>query len=604
MEQKKQPISVIKLETQATALQYGGIRWIDFVTMKLRILLCCAVACSLTAFDAGAQTKSDPSIPHLEKHGTATQLVVDGKPFLMLAGELHNSSTSDIGYMKPIWPRMVAMNLNAVIAAVSWELIEPVEGKFDFKLVDAMLDGARENHLKLVLIWFGSWKNGASTYMPSWVKKDFNRFPRAKDESGRTLEILSTFGGASCDADAHAFAALMRHLREVDGQKHTVLMVQVENEVGVLNESRDYCEVADQAFKSDMPKVLVDYLVDHKDTLIPELRELWETNGFKTSGTWEEIFGPGKPANLKIPVRTLSPPLTEEEHETGWRKLHWPVDEIFMAWNYARYVNKVAAAGKAEYNIPMYVNAWLQQRDHAWPGTYPSGGPVPQVHDIWRAGAPAIDILAPDLYVPEFAEACARFNRGGNPLFIPETRGGIAGAANVFYAVGQHDAMCFSPFGIDSMAPTNAGPLAQSYAALSQLSPLILANQGQGKMAGVLVTANEPSQSVTLGGYMIQAKLAGRGNAEVAGAIIISTGPDEFFVAGKGLDILFEPNTPGDLPLAAIDFVDEGTFSGEKWMPARRLNGDEVHTSTFDGTGLKLYGPAISIQHLKLHRYR
>src|ERR1019366_3312932 len=244
--------------------------------------------------------------------------------------------------------------------------------------------------LKLVLIWFGSWKNGASTYMPSWVKKDFNRFPRAKDESGRTLEILSTFGGASCDADAHAFAALMRHLREEDGQKHTFLMVQVENEVGVLNESRDYCEVADQAFKSDMPKVLVDYLVDHKNTSIPELRELWETNVFKTSGTWEEIFGPGKPANLKIPVRTLSPPLTEEEHETGWRKLHWPVDEIFMAWNYARYVNKVAAAGKAEYNIPMYVNAWLQQRDHAWPGTYPSGGPLPQVINVWQAGAPAI----------------------------------------------------------------------------------------------------------------------------------------------------------------------------------------------------------------------
>jgi hypothetical protein len=481
-------------------------------------------------------------------------------------------------------------------------LIEPAEGKFDFKLVDAMLAGARQNHLKLVLIWFGSWKNGASTYMPSWVKTDFDRFPRAQDESGRTLEILSTFGAASCNADAHAFAALMRHLRQVDGQKHTVLMIQVENEVGVLNESRDYCAAANQAFNSEVPKELMDYLVDQKDNLTPELRELWEANGFKTSGTWEEIFGPGKPANLKIPIRTLSPPLTAKEHETGWRKLHWPVDEIFMAWNYARYVNRVAAAGKAEYNIPMYVNAWLQQRDHAWPGTYPSGGPVPQVHNIWRAGAPAIDILAPDLYVPEFAETCARYTRNENPLFIPETRGGIAGAADVLYAVGQHNAIGFSPFGIDSLAPTNTEPLAQSYAVLSQLAPLIFENQGRGKMAGVLVTTNEPSQYVTLGDYVIQAKLAGRGNPEIGGAIIIATGPDEFFAAGRDLDVFFEPKMPSDLPLAAIDFVDEGAFHDGKWMPARRLNGDEVHTSTFDGTGLKLYG--IGIQHLKLYRYR
>src|ERR1017187_5521123 len=183
-------------------------------------------------------------------------------------------------------------------------------------------------------------------------------------------------------------------------------MVQVENEVGVLGDTRDRSPIANQAFAGPVPKELMNYLQQHRADLIPEFRQVWENAGGKTSGTWEQVFGSGKPADIKIPVRTLSPPLTEQEHETEWRKLHWPVDEFFMAWQYASYVNHIAEAGKAEYNIPMYVNAWLQQRDHAWPGTYPSGGPLPQVMDIWHFAAPNIDILGPDLYVPEFEQLC------------------------------------------------------------------------------------------------------------------------------------------------------------------------------------------------------
>lgn len=565
--------------------------------MKTQILICAAIA-SLTGMPAsGAQTRNDPALPHLSKQGTATQLVVDGKPMLMLAGELHNSSTSDLGYMEPIWPRLADLGLNTVIAPVSWELIEPVKGQFDFKLVDAMLAGARQNHLRLVLIWFGSWKNGASTYVPAWVKRDEEHFPRAKDSNGRTLEILSTFGAASRDADARAFAALMRHLREVDGRTHTVVMMQVENEVGVLNAPRDFSAAAGAAFNGPVPKELMDYLQRRRDTLIPEFRELWEKNGARTSGTWEEVFGKST--------------LNQED----WRAFSDYPDEIFMAWNYAQYVGRVAAAGKAEYPLPMYVNAWLKQPGYGWPGKYPSGGPLPQVMDVWRAGAPAIDLIAPDIYMPEFEWVCGQYDRAGNPLFIPETRGGAPGAARAFWAIGRHDAMGFSPFGIDSTAPPDAEPLEQCYAALSHLAPLILENQGEGRLAGVLVSTNQPTQSVALGGYVIQAKLNERRNsADVAGAIIISTGPDEYIVAGNGLDIFFEPETPGDLPLVALDYVDELRFQNERTSSAhsaegklvskRRLNGDEVHTSTFDGTGLRLYGPGISIQHVKLYRYR
>ena len=421
---------------------------------KLRTLLFLFAAFVCAIPSAYAQVSS---LPHLSREGAATQLIVDGKPFLILGGELHNSSSSSLDYMQPIWPRLAAIHVNAVLTPVSWDLIEPQEGKFDFTLVDGLLQQARHNNLRIIFLWFGSWKNGVSTYPPAWVKTDYARFPRARDEAGRPLEILSTFGAASRDADARAFAALMRHIREVDAQNHTVLMMQVENEVGVLRETRDRSPVANDAFARPVPADLMQYLRKHKETLIPEFRKVWDDAGGKTSGTWEQVFGPGKPAGLAIPVRTLSPPLTPQEHETEWRDLHWPVDEIFMAWQYARYVNQVVQAGKAEYNIPMYVNAWLQQRDHAWPGTYPSGGPLPQVMDVWRAGAPALDMLSPDLYVPEFDELAARYTRSGNPLFIPEAPETLAALlANVFAAFGQYAGIGYSPFGIEN--PSTAEP--------------------------------------------------------------------------------------------------------------------------------------------------
>ena len=337
--------------------------------MKLRTIVCCAFL-SCTVLAAQAQTASVPhSIPHLEKRGAVTRLIVNDKPFLALAGELHNSSSSSRQYMRSVWPRLARMNLNTVLAVVTWELTEPEEGKFDFTLVDGLIEDARHFNIRLVFLWFGSWKNGESSYPPYWVKADRNRFPLAQNASGKALNILSTLSQSSRDADARAFAALMHHVRQVDGEQHTVIGIQVENECGVLGDSRDRCPAANEAFGRPVPQQLTAYLQQHKATLIPEFRKVWEAAGAKTAGTWEEVFGKG----------------TE-------------TDEIFMAWNYSQYVGRVAAAGKAEYPIPMYVNAWLVQRAGEKPGSYPSGGPVAQVHDIWRLGAPQIDFLAPDLY--------------------------------------------------------------------------------------------------------------------------------------------------------------------------------------------------------------
>jgi beta-galactosidase GanA len=582
---------------------------------KLIIALCLVIAvtgCNQIGNDSSNQGSQNDltQIPHLEKQGTATRLVVQGKPFLLLCGELHNSTCGGFDYMRPVWKRMAEKNLNSVIATVSWELVEPEEGKFDFTLVDSVIAGARKENLKLVLIWFASWKNASSVYIPSWVKENYEKYPRARDEDGKSLEILSTFGNASCEADAKAFAALMRHIREVDAGQQTVVMMQVENEVGVLdylgkepwgkeisenpgNARRDFCDRANAAYNAPVPKELTDYLTQHKESLFPELYKVWKANGFKTTGSWEAVFGKSE----------------FKREMNDWKFYSFYTEELFSAWNYARYIEKVTAAGKKEYPIPMYVNAWLKQPFSYWPGRYPSGGPLPQVLDIWRAAAPSIDFLAPDIYMDDFAWICKEYVRSGNPLFIPETRGGETGAARAFYVFGEFDAGCFAPFGIDNIRNAENDPLDESYAVLQNMSSIILENQGKGTMRGILVDTVSPVQQFELGNYKIEARLGDREKADIAGGLIINTGPQEFIVAGRALDVLFLPKD--SLPAVkaesfrlAVNTVDEGSFTDGKWVPERRLNGDETHASTWSGTGVKLRSDKAGIQRITLYQYK
>jgi hypothetical protein len=541
---------------------------------------------------AGTTRVDLSKIPHLEKQGTATRLVLHGKPFLMLAGELHNSTCGGFASMKPVWKRLARKNLNTVIGTVSWEMIEPEQGKFNFALVDSMITGSRTANLKLVLIWFASWKNASSVYIPAWVKKDYQQYPRAKDEHGKPLEILSTFGNASCEADCKAFAALMRHIRDIDSTQQTVVMMQVENETGVLdhpgktpgNARRDFSEPASAAWNGPVPGKLMQYLTQHKESLFPALSMVWKANGYKTSGTWEEVFG-------KSEFRSAP---------EDWQFYSYYTEELFSAWNYASYIQRVAAAGKKEYPLPMYVNAWLKQPGSFWPGRYPSGGPLPQVLDVWRAAAPSIDFIAPDIYMDDFNWACREYTRSGNPLFIPETRGGELAAARAFYAFGEFDAGCFAPFGIDNPMYAKSDPLDEAYKILQTMSLLILENQSSGKMHGILVDTSTDSCEFNMGNFRIQARLAGR--QKIAGGIIIETGPQEFIVAGRGLDVFFTPYL--DSMRLGIEAADEGTLNGVNWIPEKRLNGDEVHASTWSGTGLKFPDDTITIQKVSLYMYK
>ena len=527
--------------------------------------------------------------PYLRKQGTATQLVVDGKPFLVLAGELGNSSSSSAEYMRPIWPKLAALNLNTVLMPVYWELIEPSEGKFEFTLVDALIQDARKNNLHIVPLWFASWKNSMSCYAPAWVKTDQKRFPRSQDRNGNGMEILSPFSKENVDADARAFAAFMRHVKEVDGNNHTVIMVQVENEIGMIPDSRDRSATANALFNDQVPTELMDYLQKKKEQLIPEFQAVWASNGYKTRGTWEEVFGRGP-----------------------------GTDEIFMAWYFAKFANSVTEAGKAVYALPMFVNAALIRPGHL-PGQYPSAGPLPHLMDVWRAGAPKVDFLSPDIYFQNFAEWVRKYDRSGNPIFIPEAFPGPVDSVNALYAVGQHNAIGFSPFSIESLDEATNDAVKQSYSILRQLTPFILERQGTRDIAGLLPESPEQRQpqQLRLGDFILYvtyerpniAAQAGPQNPGVttasqssntlSGGLVLALGPNDFIFAGTGITVTFDVEKPGD-PLVGLLSVEEGEFENGRWTVGRRLNGDQTH----QGRHLRLPPGKFAMQRIKLYRYR
>jgi len=518
------------------------------------------------------------STPQLRRQGSATQLIVDGQPFLVLGGELGNSTSSSLEYMRPVWPKLVSLNLNTVLVPVYWELLEPVEGKFDFTLVDGLIQEARRNKLRLVPLWFASWKNSMSCYAPAWVKRDQKRFPRAQDGAGRGIEILSPFSKENMETDARAFAAFMRHLREVDGRDHTVIMVQVENEIGMIPDSRDRSAIAESLFKQSVPAELMSYLEKRRETLIPEFRAAWAAAGFRSRGTWEEVFGAG--------------PKT---------------DEIFMAWYFGRYVNRVAQLGAAEYRLPMFVNAALIRPGYQ-PGQYPSAGPLPHLIDVWRAAAPQIDFLSPDIYFTNFAEWARRYQQSGNPVFIPEAQPNPVSAINAMWTVSQLDAIGFSPFAIESVEDPVSKLITGSYDALKQLAPLILEHQGKREMLGFLPEGPEQRQPlrVRLGGYAMNVaytpSAAGPGAPTsdlVSGGLVISTGQDEFVFAGIGLTITFEPEAQSN-ETAGLLWVQEGKYVDGGWVTGRWLNGDQTN----QGRHVRLPPGKFDIQRVKLYRYR
>lgn len=487
--------------------------------------------------------------PRLQHENGRWALLVDGKPFLILGGQIHNSSAWPVE-LPQVWKSMAALHANTMEAPVYWEQLEAQPGQFDFTNVDAIVNGARAHHLHVVLLWFGTWKNGNMHYVPAWVKADTQRFPRIIRADGTPIDVLSPLSRNTLEADKAAFTALMRHLKVIDGDQHTVLMIQVENESGNIGSVRDFSAEANREFAGQVPADLL-------------------SAAGKQPGTWRQVFGS-------------------------------EADEIFQAYHQAKYINEIAAAGKREFDIPYYINVWidypaaqLPQRQIDQPGIgYPSGGAVQKLVGLWRKLAPSVDMIGPDIYADDsqfYRETIAAYQRPDNPLWIPETGRSDSFAKFFFYAVGD-GAIGFSPFGVDQTGWNILGDdpwtaHARNFALIAPMDREIAQLEFEGKVKTAVEEPGEATQEVDFGAW--QATVAfgfpqpdGRrapGTKDAHGAALIAQlGPHEFLVTGVDASVTF--HLPGKQPWIRSQIVtaQQGAYENGTWKPSRLWNGDET----------------------------
>lgn len=486
--------------------------------------------------------------PRLVEKDGRHALLVDGTPYLILGGQINNSSSWP-ATLPAVWPVITGMHANTIEAPVYWEQMEPKPGQFDFSLVDMLVIQARQHQVHVILLWFGTWKNGEMHYAPEWIKTDPAHYPRMIDERGEPIQVLSANSSANLDADRRAFAALTHHLRAIDNPEHTVIMIQVENESGAIGAVRDHSAEAQRQFEQAVPEEVLQ--ATHK-----------------SAGTWTQAFGAD-------------------------------ADETFQAYSVAHYIDEVAKAGKAELPLPMYCNVWVQYphgytiRGRQMPGfDYPSGGPIQPMIDLWKAAAPSIDILGPDIYSADRdleKELLATYGRADNTLWVPETGLGDAFAPELFYALGR-GGIGFSPFGTDQTAWTlQPGDLpnahAENYALLAPLDRVVARLNFEGKLKTAVEEEGKPEDTLVFGSWIARVGFGfpqrdGQqhppGTKEFLGrALVAQLGPDEFLVTGIEARVTFyrAPHAAGHMQILRAE---EGTYDGETWKPLRIWNGDQT----------------------------
>lgn len=507
------------------------------------------------------------SLPRIDKMNDGFSFLVNDRPYIMLAAEVHNSACTSRDYMQEVWRKTTELNCNTVLAPVYWELVEPQENHFDFHLVEQLIADARRHHLKLVLLWFGSFKNGLSTYAPNWVKTDLKRFPRAEDEHGVKTKILSMFQSGLLPAELNSFTNFIKYIKETDADEQTVIAVQVENEVGIVGSTRDFSSAANEEFKKKVPDALTEFL---KNAGNHGLCGITADSEDISGQSWDKVFKNN-------------------------------ADEAFMCWNYAMHINRLAKSGKECYALPMFTNAWLKEFEDEKPGFYPCGGPVPEMLDVWKCAAPDLDILSPDIYTFQFEKTAGLYTRGDNPLFIAETRRDKWAAANLYTAVGAYHALCYAPFGAESIGedksfitqilhtdPNDKNVsgetvkefLSQSYQLFGNMMPIITKFYGTDRMIGFTQDFGHMTKYVKLGKYRIAIEFYHQvrdDNGFIPGAgIIIQNSENELIFMGFGYRAYPETTNTGK----QLDFLslEKGTYDEKcNWKKYMHLNGDEQY---------------------------
>ena len=515
----------------------------------------------LTALLLSASLASAATMPQIVHSGDKYSLLVDGKPYIVLGAQIDNSSAWPDRF-DSLLPGATALGINTIEAPAYWEDIEPTEGHFNFATYDHILQSARAHNFHLVLLWFGTWKNGTMDYAPAWVKSDTTRFPHMLDQGHLPVRVLTPLSENNLNADRTAFAALMRHIKEVDGDQHTVIMVQVENESGSLFTDRDHSPDADAKFNGPVPPAVLKALD-------------------KKPGTWPQVFGPA-------------------------------ADETFAAYYVSRYVNAVAEAGKKEFPLPFYANVWLREtKNFMRPGeAYPSGGGTLNMIDLWKAMTPSLDAVAPDNYVLDYVNynaVLSGYHRKDNPLLVPET-GGPRFASNIFYALADHDALGYAPFGLDYMLDgAKILDIAQTFSddvhLLTPALPFIASMQATGKLHSAVEEQNLFDRLIRSSQFDVLVQF-GNPHPEYGGifgtqtphqsgrALVAEIAPDEFLIIGFDARVDFRPAPGRKQQNAQFLRAEEGTFVDGQWKPSRLLNGDE----TFFGFRLPAKGTMVRVK--------
>jgi hypothetical protein len=528
-----------------------------------------ALLLSGTALLVLAQSKP---IPQLVKKGSQYSLQVDGKPFIILGGQVNNP-TAFPDRMQRAWPKFKALHANTIEFPVYWDSIEPEEGRFDFSGVDEILRGLRQQNLRAILLWFGTWKNGAMDYTPGWVKSNPARFARVIDSGGKPIRVLSPHGQATFEADKAAYTALMRHLRDFDQADRTVILMQVENESGLLGSVRDYSPAATKLYNGPVPSTLVSALK-------------------KQPGTWKEVFG----ARLG--------------------------EEYFTAYYLSSYIDAIAKAGKEIYPLPAYVNVWMggdntNDNFDVWdqPGEgYPSGGPVTHMIDLWKASAPDIDVIGPDIYHQSpiiYRKILSSYHRPDNPLMVVETGGGMNFARDMFLAIAEHSAIGFTPYGVDSGAPTaEISPQFADHAAnfrvIGSAVPVIAGLQAAGKLQCAVEEEAIRSSTLKFDNYDILVSFrpsmrasglvpASTGPQQPSGRVMVGQlGPDEFLIMGFDAALDFRPAWGSSFTGAQFVQVEEGVYEDGVWKRTEIRNGDfSTRGVVLPGTGAMVRVKAV-----------
>lgn len=513
-----------------------------------RVLLATILVAGFTQVTVFGQT--DALIPKVISNNGRHALLVDGKPFLILGGQAHNSSAWP-GMLPQLWKAVAAMHANTLEVPIYWEQIEPEPGHFDFSMMDTLLLQARSHDVRLVMLWFATWKNGSNHYMPGWMKQDAAKYPNIMGKNGQPKDSPSPHVKTTLEADIRAFSAVMRYLKKADKQ-HTVIMMQVENEAGTWDSVRDYSPLAQELFDGEVPAEL----------LKPEvLRSL--NVPVRPAGNWSQVFGER-------------------------------ADEYFHAWSVARFIGQVAAAGKAEYPLPMYTNAALRDPLTDLPATnYESGGPTDNVIPIWKVAAPALDLVAPDIYLSgseRVLKVIELYSRPDNPLFVPEAAL-VPVNAKYLYEVVAKGGIGFSPFGIDGNQQVYSAketaerlaPYTQEYTMVAPIMRELAQWAFDGKIRSVVERDDHAKQTVDLGDWqaIISFGIAHAGeikpNEQPTGkAMIVQQGENKFMVIGTQCHIIFQPTGKNSGRAWQYLKVEEGNYVNGTFIPLRILNGDET----------------------------